>query len=379
MSPRIIAVDWSGAISGAESKIWLAEVDPRSGEVIRLEAGRSRAALADHLIDDARRDPDLIVGVDFAFSLPMWFLRLRGLHDATELWDLAAIEGERWLKECTPPFWGLPGKTRPESEEHFRRTDLEVPAVGSIRPKSVFQIGGAGAVGTGSIRGFPFLKRLRDHGFSIWPLDPPKPPILVEIYPRALTGAVAKGNAEDRRAYLAANYPQLELEMSRRATSSDDAFDALVSAFVMAEHASELVTLEQSRDDVDRLEGRIWLPSRPRQARSPIAERRSSAHGLGDTDSIAARNTTAVPTISAFYGIEIRMHWNDHAPPHFHAWYGEHLAAVDIESGAILHGSLPATARRLVVEWAAMHRTALLEDWTLCMTQQQPKKIPPLK
>jgi len=85
-----------------------------------------------------------------------------------------------------------------------------------------------------------------------------------------------------------------------------------------------------------------------------------------------------VPTISAFYGIVIRMYWREHEPPHFHAWYAEHRAVVAIESGVIIHGSLPATARRLVLEWAAVNRDALLEDWMLCLTDQQPKRIPPL-
>lgn len=29
----------------------------------------------------------------------------------------------------------------------------------------------------------------------------------------------------------------------------------------------------------------------------------------------------AMPTISFFYGIAIRMYFRDHAPPHFHAIY----------------------------------------------------------
>jgi hypothetical protein len=33
-----------------------------------------------------------------------------------------------------------------------------------------------------------------------------------------------------------------------------------------------------------------------------------------------------MPTISEFFGIVIRMYWDDHPPPHFHALYGEHEA-----------------------------------------------------
>jgi len=38
-----------------------------------------------------------------------------------------------------------------------------------------------------------------------------------------------------------------------------------------------------------------------------------------------------MPTISSFYGIIIQMYWNDHAPPHFHAIYGEYKATINIE------------------------------------------------
>lgn len=82
--------------------------------------------------------------------------------------------------------------------DDLRRTDREAPAIGGIRPKSVFQIGGAGAVGTGSLRGMPILKRLRDAGFAVWPFDAPRWPCVVEIYPRLLTGAVNKGSAGAR-------------------------------------------------------------------------------------------------------------------------------------------------------------------------------------
>lgn len=33
-----------------------------------------------------------------------------------------------------------------------------------------------------------------------------------------------------------------------------------------------------------------------------------------------------MPTISIFYGIAIRMYYQDHAPPHFHAVYAEQEA-----------------------------------------------------
>ena len=85
-----------------------------------------------------------------------------------------------------------------------------------------------------------------------------------------------------------------------------------------------------------------------------------------------------MPTISAFYGILIRMFFNDHPPPHFHARYGEFEATIEIATLQILEGALPARALNLVREWAMMHREELLNDWQLCRQNAPPARIEPL-
>ena len=57
------------------------------------------------------------------------------------------------------------------------------------------------------------------------------------------------------------------------------------------------------------------------------------------------------------------MYFNDHAPPHFHAKYGEAEVAVAIESLSVLWGALPRRALALVLEWAVLHRGELRENW----------------
>jgi len=258
---RVIAIDWSGALSGARKHIWLAEV--HDGQLLRLESGRTREQVVQHLLDEAKRDREMIVGLDFAFSFPDWFLRQRSTETARELWSLIEREGESWLATCADPFWGRPGRKRPDPAvlpEEFRRTDREAPAIGSSRPKSVFQIGGAGAVGTGSIRGMPFLGMLSDADFSIWPFDPVRLPAVVEIYPRLLTGEVVKSRPEARDVYLRGNYPGLSHAAKVEAASSEDAFDAAVSALVMWEHREELLDLKQAADQTVLREGWIWAP-----------------------------------------------------------------------------------------------------------------------
>ena len=89
--PRVIAIDWSGAVQGAARKIWFAEVV--DGRVARLECGRSRAEVEAFLLDEAARDPRVITGLDFAFSMPAWFLRERGFASASALWAHVASGG----------------------------------------------------------------------------------------------------------------------------------------------------------------------------------------------------------------------------------------------------------------------------------------------
>ena len=86
-----------------------------------------------------------------------------------------------------------------------------------------------------------------------------------------------------------------------------------------------------------------------------------------------------MPTISMFYGIIIQMYWDEHAPPHFHAIYGEYKASVDIKSLTVIEGALPRRATQLVLDWAELHQQELLRDWELCQNKQHPQPIEPLK
>jgi len=86
-----------------------------------------------------------------------------------------------------------------------------------------------------------------------------------------------------------------------------------------------------------------------------------------------------MPTISMFYGILIQMFWDEHAPPHFHATYGEFKATINIRDLRVDQGFLPRRAAQLVLDWAELHQEALLEDWDLCQANEHPKPIVPLK
>lgn len=86
-----------------------------------------------------------------------------------------------------------------------------------------------------------------------------------------------------------------------------------------------------------------------------------------------------MPTISEFFGIVIRMYYDDHGSPHFHAYYGENAAIIEIETLRVREGSLPRRAMALALEWAAEHRDELMNDWVLARAHQPLDKIAPLE
>ena len=302
---RVVAVDYSGDKGpGQRKKIWAAvwTVAARVGRVdggsMLLEGGRSREELTEWLIGLAAETPAMVVGIDCCFSYPAWFLAEHGCASVFDLWrHVASGHGERWLgttcaeHERDVRFWGRPHK-RPEQfcgvnlPRMMRRTDMEnkieqaleggdaarAALMRGITPKSPFQIGGSGSVGTGSLRGMPWLERLHEAGFRVWPFESaaltsePVQPLLVELYTRLLTGPVKKANGEARRAYLKVRRGTdplcagLSRAVLAKAEGSEDAFDALVCCVEMVRHRAGFARLERTEDATLRLEGITWRP-----------------------------------------------------------------------------------------------------------------------
>ena len=88
-----------------------------------------------------------------------------------------------------------------------------------------------------------------------------------------------------------------------------------------------------------------------------------------------------MPTISMFYGIVVRMYFapGEHPPPHFHVYYGEYKAKVDIRSCEVMGGNLPRRQEKLTTAWAELHQEELLANWDLVMNGEAPFRIPPLQ
>jgi hypothetical protein len=86
-----------------------------------------------------------------------------------------------------------------------------------------------------------------------------------------------------------------------------------------------------------------------------------------------------MPEISRFFGIIIRMYYNDHAPPHLHAEYQGEKALFDLD-GNIIRGRIGSrTAIRLVREWVDAHEADLEENWDLARAGRDLRPIEPLK
>jgi hypothetical protein len=85
-----------------------------------------------------------------------------------------------------------------------------------------------------------------------------------------------------------------------------------------------------------------------------------------------------MPEISRFFGIVVSMYYREHAPPHFHARYGDSEITVRIRDGVVT-GKFPPRPLGLVLEWYIRHREELAETWELAQARKQLRRIAPLE
>ena len=85
-----------------------------------------------------------------------------------------------------------------------------------------------------------------------------------------------------------------------------------------------------------------------------------------------------MPELSRFLGIVICMYYREHAPPHFHAEYGEFEITVEVHTGVVT-GKFPRRALHLVLEWYSLHRAEWAENWSLAQSKNPLKTIEPLE
>ncbi len=85
-----------------------------------------------------------------------------------------------------------------------------------------------------------------------------------------------------------------------------------------------------------------------------------------------------MPELCRFFGIIIRMFFDEHNPPHIHVEYQGNKAVLDF-SGNVLRGDLKSrTALKLVREWIDLRYDDLDTDWQLAQDGREVNKIAPL-
>ena len=86
-----------------------------------------------------------------------------------------------------------------------------------------------------------------------------------------------------------------------------------------------------------------------------------------------------MPEVSRFYGIVVRMYYDEHPPPHFHVAYQDAQAVLRIDTLEVSRGHLPRRALSLVVEWALAHRHELRQNWERAERGEPIVEIAPLE
>lgn len=80
-----------------------------------------------------------------------------------------------------------------------------------------------------------------------------------------------------------------------------------------------------------------------------------------------------------FFGIVIRMFYQEHEPAHFHAEYQGQQGKFDFDGHLIVGNVQSGTALRLIAEWAALHRSELSRNWEKMKTGHPMDRIEPLE
>ncbi|WP_457571427.1 DUF4160 domain-containing protein [Desulfovulcanus sp.] len=87
-----------------------------------------------------------------------------------------------------------------------------------------------------------------------------------------------------------------------------------------------------------------------------------------------------MPYISIFFGIVIKMFYNEHNPPHFHAYYQGMEGIFDF-NGNLIKGNIAQskTALKLIKEWACLNRYELEQNWKRIKSGKPLQQIKPLQ
>ncbi len=226
-----LMVDWSGGNDrGPKPKkdaIWTCVARGGSSDepIYHRNRQNAEAWITTLLDDELAAGRRVFAGFDFAFGYPNGFgERLIGTDEPFAIWDWFAervedkptannrfdLAGEiNGLFSGVGPFWGnglqrdIPDLPRKGRDRHGHGMN-EKRAAENIAKGAfpVWQLAGAGAVGSQVIMGLPMLARLRrrfDTALRVWPFEPLDSPVaIVEVWPSLIAKAVAATMPEGR-------------------------------------------------------------------------------------------------------------------------------------------------------------------------------------
>ncbi len=215
----VIVVDWSAAAKARQpspDSIWIGTTS-RDGTKAQHFPTRPLAErwLKQRIGQAQDRQQGLLIGFDFAFGLPSGGARsITGTADVRAVWawladriedrengennrfDVAAEANRRLGGRA---FWGA----ERDSDLTLKRQDGVLEALGltanrevegkgrATGAKSVWQLTGAGAVGSQSLVGLPMIHRLsQSPSVTVWPFETPGRIALAEVYPSLLKAQV---------------------------------------------------------------------------------------------------------------------------------------------------------------------------------------------
>jgi hypothetical protein len=365
---RYIGIDYSGAETPSASlsglRAYVAHAGSSAVEVRPSNGPRkywSRRGLAGWLIERLSEDSCTVVGIDHAFSFPVQYFDTHGLSrdwpafldDFRHHWP---TDEEHVYVDFVRDGSVGNGAARSGHARWRRVTERRARAA-----KSVFHFDVQGQVAKSTHAGIPWLRHLRrtvGTRVHFWPFDgwavPTGRSAVVEVYPRLWSGGFDRGDRtpDQHDAYSVA-------EWMRRA-DAQGLLTTLLEPPLSAEERS-----------MAAFEG--WILGVEGESEMPVSARSHDRGGIGAHG--RSGHKPSVPAISKFYGLTIRMFFDEHPPAHFHAEYADARVQISIETLHTLRGSLPARALALVLEWAALHRRELQENWELCRQHRRPKKI----
>jgi len=85
-----------------------------------------------------------------------------------------------------------------------------------------------------------------------------------------------------------------------------------------------------------------------------------------------------MPIICQFFGIVIRMFFDDHPQTHIHAEYQGEKASFDLDGAIIADRISSPTAKRLIREWIDLNRSKIEADWAKAQRGEPLDPIEPL-